>query len=196
MGRAGPQSLSTVESALATFRPRILPAWLPGAAVAAILREGPVGLELLLVERARRRGDPWSGDLAFPGGLAQRSDRDRAVTAVRETFEEVGVDLERNATRLGRLPDLWAVNPRLMLPMAVSPFVFALTGAAELQQNPEIADAQWVSLEPLLDPARREHFTRRYLGLRLRFECYPLGEGRLWGLTLRMVDELRRALGD
>lgn len=188
------ETLSTVGAALDAHRPRILPAWLPGAAVAAVIREGTTGLDLLLVERAQRRGDPWSGDLAFPGGLAQRGDRDRAVTAIRETREEVGLDLEADASRLGRLPDVWAVSPRVYLPMAVSPFVFALERPAKLEPNSEIAAARWVPLEFLLDPAEREHFTRRYLGIRLRFECYPIGEQRLWGLTLRMVDALGRVL--
>ncbi len=194
MGQAGPRTVSSVGAALASRRPRLLPTWLPGAAVAAVLREGTAGLELLLIERARRRGDPWSGDLAFPGGLAQQSDRDRLVTSLRETREEVGLDLDRDAERLGRLPDLWAVSPRVLLPMAVSPFVFALMRPVSLQQSNEIAATRWVPLEPLLDPARREHFTRRYAGVRLRFECYPLGEHRLWGLTLRMIDEIAAAL--
>jgi 8-oxo-dGTP pyrophosphatase MutT (NUDIX family) len=188
------QTLSTVGAALAAHHPRLLPTWLPGAAVAAVLREGASGLDLLLVERARRRSDPWSGDLAFPGGLAQPSDRDRTVTAIRETREELGLDLQADASQLGRLPDLWAVSPRVLLPMAVSPFVFALKRPARLEPNSEIAAARWVPLGPLLDPGAREHFTRRYLGVRLRFECHPLGEGRLWGLTLRMVDDLARAL--
>lgn len=190
----GSVTLSNVRAALAASRPRLLPAWLPSAAVAAVLRLGTAGLELLLVERARRRGDPWSGDLAFPGGLAQHADRDRIVTAIRETREEVGLDLETDAVRLGRLPDLLAVSPRVLLPMAVSPFVFALTRHVELSPSGEIAGARWMSLQPLLDPAAREHFRRRYLGIRLRFECYPVGEHRLWGLTLRMVDALGSAL--
>ncbi len=192
---AGTETLSTVRAALAASRPRLLPSWLPAAAVAAVIREGAAGLDLLLVERAHRRGDPWSGDLAFPGGLAQRGDRDRIVTAIRETREEIGLDLEVDARRLGRLPDVLAVSPRVLLPMAVSPFVFALTRSANLTPSSEIADARWIPLEPMLDPAARERFTRRYLGLRFRFQCYPIGEHRLWGLTLRMVDALGRVLG-
>src|ERR1700682_285931 len=40
----------------------------PRAAVAAVLRAGTTGPEILFIERAKREGDPWSGHMAFPGG--------------------------------------------------------------------------------------------------------------------------------
>ena len=44
----------------------------PSAAVAAVMREGDLGVEMLFIERARKVGDPWSGQMAFPGGRTSR----------------------------------------------------------------------------------------------------------------------------
>ncbi|HEV8382740.1 MAG TPA: CoA pyrophosphatase, partial [Gemmatimonadales bacterium] len=74
------------------------------AAVAVILHESDDGLEALFIHRAVRVGDTWSGQIAFPGGRREPSDHDLLATAIRETLEEVGVDLSR-AERLGVLDD-------------------------------------------------------------------------------------------
>ena len=79
------------------------------AAVATILREGLEGPEVLLIRRAENPRDPWSGHMAFPGGREAPEDRDLLATAVRETHEEVGLDLQRSAHLLGRLDALPAV---------------------------------------------------------------------------------------
>ena len=76
--------------ALAAHRPvaRAAPA---RAAVAMVLRPAAGGAsEVLLIERAEKPGDPWSGHMAFPGGRLDPSDPDPRFTAERETFEEVG----------------------------------------------------------------------------------------------------------
>jgi 8-oxo-dGTP pyrophosphatase MutT (NUDIX family) len=47
----------------------------------------------LLIRRAEKDEDPWSGQVAFPGGKRTEGDRSLRETAVREAWEEVGVDL-------------------------------------------------------------------------------------------------------
>ena len=74
------------------------------AAVAVVLRDAKGTPELLLIERARREGDPWSGHMAFPGGRLDPTDSDPRSAAERETLEEVGVRLAR-AESLGRLDE-------------------------------------------------------------------------------------------
>src|SRR5258706_13265424 len=78
------------------------------AAVALVLSpslaDAPA-LSLLLVRRAERDGDPWSGHMALPGGHAHPSDVDLLHTARRETLEEVGIDLT-DAELLGRLDEV------------------------------------------------------------------------------------------
>src|SRR6266581_316587 len=80
------------------------------AAVAVVLREGAEGAELIVIHRSHRRGDPWSGHMALPGGRQDAADRDLVATVTRETREEVGVDLERHGELLGNLDDLRAIG--------------------------------------------------------------------------------------
>ena len=77
----------------------------PAAAVAAVARKGKLGAELLFIERSTKKDDPWSGQMAFPGGRASDNDQDSLATAVRETNEELGIDLV-DSLLLGRLSDV------------------------------------------------------------------------------------------
>ncbi|MBK6959862.1 MAG: NUDIX domain-containing protein [Gammaproteobacteria bacterium] len=88
----------------ATFEPR------PQAAVAMILADGEDDLEVCFIRRAERAGDPWSGQVAFPGGRAGRDDRNAHDVAERETWEEIGLSLAADH-RIGPLPIREAVRP-------------------------------------------------------------------------------------
>ncbi len=165
------------------------------AAVAAVLRDSDTGPELLLIRRAERRGDPWSGDMAFPGGLVSASDLGPYEAALRETSEELGLDLGRDARPIGELSHVLSVAHLRPLPMAIVPFVFELTGAPALRTGPEVQESLWVPLARFADPRRREQFVRALLGIPLRFECCRYADRTVWGLTLRMIDDLLAALG-
>ena len=130
-------TLATVRRALRDHHPQVADA--PDArpaAVALVLLEGPQGLEILLIRRAERADDPWSGQIALPGGRYDVGDRDLFATAVRETREETGVDLSA-AERLGVLDDLYPRTPTLP-PVVVRPFVFALSTRAGLVPSDEV----------------------------------------------------------
>lgn len=156
------------------------------AAVAALLRSDPAGSpELLLIRRAERDGDVWSGHLALPGGRVDPSDDSLRATARRETFEEIGVDLtEPTATFVAALEP---VTPRAMpRPVAVHPFAWHVRGPVDLQPNEEVAAAMWVPVARLVDPATAvEH----RLGERT-FPGVAVGGDVLWGLTLRIVQTM------
>jgi 8-oxo-dGTP pyrophosphatase MutT (NUDIX family) len=169
------------------------------AAVAIVLREGAAGVEVLLIERARRHRDPWSGHMAFPGGRADSADEDPGATAARETREEIGLDLGEGARRLGRLHDVQARAHGRPLPMAVTPVVFALAGAGgaaggpELRLKPdEVASSLWVPLDALRSGRHDERFTwRRLFGVwPIRLACWRYEGKIIWGLTYRMLSGL------
>src|SRR5262249_57100994 len=103
-------------------------------------------------ERARHGGDPWSGHMAFPGGRVDPGDADARAAAERETREELGLSLE-GAESLGRLDDLHA-GVRLVAPLVLSAFVYRLDRRVPLTPNHEGAEALWVPVTALLDPAR------------------------------------------
>src|SRR5262249_54959539 len=113
---------------------------------------------------------------------------------VRETAEEVGLDLER-ARWLRELPHRYALAHDLRRPMAIAPHVFALDGPPPpLRLNHEVAEAVWTPLAALRDPARRSTLERRLPGFRLRFASLVDPAGRvIWGLTLGMIEDLLKS---
>ena len=165
---------------------------LPRAAVAVILRAPTARdeAELLLIERAVRAGDPWSGHMAFPGGRRDPGDVDLRATAVRETREEVGVDLERDATLVARLPDLPAVLKTAGIGIVVSPYVFALQRDVAPAPNHEVAATLWTPLGPLARGEHRGTYAYPGMGKTMEFPCHRLGERVVWGLTWQMLDGL------
>lgn len=159
----------------------------PAAAVAAVLRTGLRGPEVLFIQRAEQPGDPWSGHMAFPGGHREPDDRTLEDTAVRETVEELGLDLRRDGQSLARLPDLPTYKGRLV----VRGFVFSVREHAALAPNhAEVAAVHWTPLEPLLRGERDTHMEAEWKGQRLRFPGYQVGERIVWGLTYRMLQYL------
>src|SRR5438093_10810324 len=118
----------------------------PAAAVMVILRDGPHGLEVLLGERTKREGDPWSGQVGLPGGRHRAEDPPVLATATRETKEEVGIDLEGRAEILGHMPPRAPGNKPEVL---VVPFVALATEPIEATPGPEMASVFWVPLEAL-----------------------------------------------
>lgn len=165
------------------------------AAVAMLFREGSAGVEVLYIERARVDGDPWSGHIAFPGGRLEPRDQGPRQAAERETCEEVGLDLSA-AAYLGRLDDVTASS----LTVRVSGFAYALPEAPpDLVLSCEVAEAFWVPLRHLVDPARQrlETFPRRS-GRRSQLPAIDLlGPGRplLWGVTYRFTARALEILG-
>jgi 8-oxo-dGTP pyrophosphatase MutT (NUDIX family) len=159
------------------------------AAVAAVLRPAADGDELLFIRRAEHPLDPWSGHMALPGGMVEPGDADALAAAQRETREELGLDLASGAALLGRLSDVAPLT--LHRSLAVSPFVFALgSGAVGLSLNDEVQEALWIPLSFLADAANRSTFFWSRSGLPVPMPCYRWGERVIWGLTLRIVDEL------
>ena len=122
----------------------------PAAAVAAVARKGELGPEMLFIERSTKKDDPWSGQMAFPGGRAEENDDDSLATAVRETSEELGIDLE-DSLLLGRLSDLEGGPRGTRQRLTVTPYVFWLSGQRPVSDpNHEVAGVIWVPVSCLL----------------------------------------------
>ena len=179
-------TLAAVRRALVGHQP--LPAQAAGArpaAVSLVLVEGAEGAEILLIKRAERADDPWSGQIAFPGGRRDPRDRDLVGTAMRETREETGVELAA-AERLGVLDDL-APRYTTLPPIVVRPFVFALPRRPVLTTNAEVQRAFWVSLARLSHPDSRSEITLPLPEGERTFPAYRLGDDVIWGMTERIL---------
>ena len=147
---------------------------------------------VLLMQRAIRQGDPWSGHISFPGGRAEAQDNHVYETAVRETYEEIGLNLITHGVDVGRLSDLAARPPSWKRrPMLITPFIFQLQQEPQWHLDPkEVASVFWVPLSFLADHNNRETMSWERGGITLNLPCYFYQEHRIWGLTLRMLDEL------
>lgn len=159
------------------------------AAVAAVLRPGSDGAEVLLIRRAEREGDPWSGHISFPGGHRAPDDPDLIATARRETLEEVGLDLATHDL-LGALDERAATVRGRPTGMVIAPYVFAIHDAPRLVPNHEVEELFWAPLGPI---ARGEVEVVKEVergGARVRFPGYEVGAHVVWGLTHRMLGSL------
>ncbi len=179
-------TLATVRRALRGHPPQTLEA--PGsqpAAVGLILVPDASGLAALFIHRAERAGDPWSGQVALPGGRREPADPDLLATALRETREETGVDL-RPAELLGALDDLHPRTPSLP-PVLVRPFVFALPERPALVPTAEVERAFWLPLADLSKPGVYSEVTVTVRGTALKVPGYQIRDELIWGLTERIV---------
>jgi len=160
------------------------------SAVAMILQVREGELHICMIKRAERKGDPWSGQMAFPGGRMDKTDAHGFAVAVRETEEEVGLTLGPTDQCIGRLSDINARPHKGAFGMAVSPFVFRLEREVSYTPNYEVAEVVWVPLEFLLNTDNREKMVWEFKGASISMPCYFFGERRIWGLSLMMLDEL------
>ncbi len=184
-------SLQAARSKLRDYRPVEIPfeKGMIAAAVAVILHEGDEGLEALFIHRAVRAGDTWSGQIAFPGGRREAGDMDLRATAIRETLEEVGVDLT-GAEPLGVIDDLHPRTP-VLPPVVVRPFVFALTERPSIVVSPEVQDAFWVPFLALQAPGVLGEITIDHPGIPRRvLPAYTLGNHTIWGMSERILTPL------
>jgi 8-oxo-dGTP pyrophosphatase MutT (NUDIX family) len=163
------------------------------AAVALVLRARGGALEMLFVKRAEWAGDPWSGQVAFPGGRQEPGDATLWDTAARETYEETGLDLARDGVCLGRLDEL---HPRSQaLPaIVVRPYVALAAPDVTLALSPEIATAFWVPIERLRRDARVTSVVRPR-GVEMRVPSVVHEGHVIWGMTYRILEDFLARLG-
>jgi 8-oxo-dGTP pyrophosphatase MutT (NUDIX family) len=187
------ETLARLERALApagSISPAV-DAMLRDAAVAAIFRIAhDDSLELLMIERASYEGDPWSGHVAFPGGRREPHDATLLDTALRETREEIGIDLAANGRVLGALERLNPMSPSLP-PISIAPFVALLARETPLALSDEVAEAFWVPLAILQHPeASSDVEVVLSSGSRRTVRAFVHGRYTIWGLTERIIRDL------
>lgn len=162
------------------------------AAVSLVLRPGAADLEFLAIQRSESERDPWSGHMALPGGRRDPGDGSLWYTAVRETREEVGIDLEERGRRLGQLDDVRPAS-RQIPAIAITPFVAAVDRDLDTRSNYEVERTVWVPLEALVDGGYRGRLVVEGAEQRefptIEYEGYVI-----WGLTLSVLSQMRSLL--
>jgi len=201
MGPSVPK-LDEIRAQLAGYRPDVTaPPERPRfeAAVALVLHQPDAGAgildasaELLFIERAHHPGDPWSGQMAFPGGRREPGDADLQQTAARETFEEVGLVLPEpvglldhfNGSRNVRVP-----------PLLVAPYVYAVPERPRLVENYEVRSTVWVPLRWILEPDSWVDYEIEREAERVTFPAFRYEGYTVWGLTYRILRSFFAVLG-
>jgi 8-oxo-dGTP pyrophosphatase MutT (NUDIX family) len=158
----------------------------PEAAVAIVRTRGSDSI--LLMRRADREGDAWSGHWSLPGGRRAECDPDLLETAMRELQEECGIQLSREQM-IAALPP--AIARRRTGPfLLVAPFVFEVESELPtLLDLREAVEAVWFPRRTLLDPG--QHSFQRVPGLpaQMWFPGIVLPGAPLWGFTYRLLVE-------
>jgi 8-oxo-dGTP pyrophosphatase MutT (NUDIX family) len=157
------------------------------AVVAILLWDEPGrGLQTLLVQRAEREGDPWSGQIGLPGGRVKQSEETPRAALHREVEEEVGVNLEEVGVELGKLS---IGQPMRRMGMRVQPWVYGLRTKPKVSIGPtEIADSFWVNLVELSSKKKMSEITIRNGPWSV--ESFVVQGKIVWGFTYRVLTEL------
>ena len=159
------------------------------AAVALLIR--PDG-SVLFIRRAEHENDPWSGHMALPGGRVDPDDAGPEGAVRREVREEIGLDLG-TAQLLGRLDQV--ASPDLAPRVCVTPFVFALPNDPALTlSRAEVSAVHWYDMSTLVEGTGRGTFPYNYQGTDYLLPCIDQADRRIWGMTLRIVDDLLQRL--
>ena len=157
--------------------------------VPIVMRERPM---VLLTERATQMST-HSGQIAFPGGKVDDSDRDHVDTALREALEEIGLARELSEV-LGEMPT-YTTGSRFI----ITPVVALVRPDYQLTLNAhEVADAFEVPLDFLMNPAHHRRHAIEFSGVRREWFSMPYMDGSterfVWGATAAMLRNFYRFL--
>jgi 8-oxo-dGTP pyrophosphatase MutT (NUDIX family) len=156
------------------------------AVVAILLWDEPGGgLQTLLVQRAEREGDPWSGQIGLPGGRVKQNAETPHMALHREVDEEVGVKLEEVGVELGSLS---VGHPMRRLEMRVQPWVYGLRVKPRVSISSEIVGSFWASLADL--PAKKKMSEITIRNQPWSVESFVVDGKIVWGFTYRVLTEL------
>jgi 8-oxo-dGTP pyrophosphatase MutT (NUDIX family) len=157
------------------------------AAVALILRLGTSSEpEIFFIQRAEYAGDPWSGQVAFPGGREEEADSSLIATAVRETLEETSFDLSAIGEVIGQLDDLRPMTIRLPA-VVVRPYVFLIGTHPQPTLSSEVADSFWVPIRTLRNDSGWRDTVVTARGMEFTRRAFHHSGFVVWGMTERIL---------
>lgn len=193
-----PEDEIKVRSALATLvkGAEAPPPDIRHAAVALLLRGAELDdLEVLLMRRAEREGDRWSGQIGLPGGHEEEADEDLAATARRESREEVGIDPGTDDARhFGAMPAVQARARGARLPLYITPYVFHRFEPEEPELGPEADEAFWLPLRLARSGELDEPFRYEHEGVIHKLPSWRFEGRTIWGMTHGILSRFTNAL--
>ncbi|MDA1081165.1 MAG: CoA pyrophosphatase [Gemmatimonadetes bacterium] len=171
-----------------TYAERDEPFW--EAAVAIVLRDaGGQSPEVLFILRAVHERDPWSGQVALPGGRRDEGENDLADTVVRETREETGIDLRTHGELFGPLDEFRPRTP-VLPPVIVRPYVARIDGDCAIVASNEVSGHFWAPLDALFDPANTRSTRVAARGFTMWRDAIHYEGHVIWGMTEIIIHKL------
>jgi 8-oxo-dGTP pyrophosphatase MutT (NUDIX family) len=152
------------------------------AAVTLLLHPVGSGFEILFVKRVKSPADPWSGQIALPGGKRDAHDKTLKDTAVREALEETDINLGKNGYFLGVLDVVRSVQ---MPEVRILPFVVFMEERPNITLNTkELERYFWILLDGLIQNKGTVNFR---FG---EFPAYIVDGNVIWGLTYAIIEQI------
>lgn len=159
------------------------------ASVMMILKESGQGYSLLFIKRPESDRDPFSGHMAFPGGRMESADNSKLETAIRETYEEVGININSSGRILGSLDDVNPNNPRARN-YIVTPYLSVLN--EEVVIKPDVREVErtlWIPMHHLVDDRNLEVRIVERDGREVKDYAYQYEQYLIWGMTGRILHQ-------
>lgn len=148
------------------------------AAIGILLKPIIEDFEILFVKRVERKTDPWSGQIAFPGGKFDPKDKDLKDTVIREIFEETGINLKEDSF----LGVLEAVDSKPKRNIRILPFIALLKNRPVIKLNENELDKYfWIPYKKIVNSIGVANLKNRNV------PAYFLEEEIVWGVTYRIL---------
>jgi 8-oxo-dGTP pyrophosphatase MutT (NUDIX family) len=168
---------------------------LTNAAVVMILKKSANYSEALFIKRSINDQDVFSGHMAFPGGKKNVDDKTLLDTAIRETYEEVGINLQNKSIILGELDDCKPNNPKAR-GVVVTPYVSCLADKSVIKiDHKEVSDYIWIPILDLYKQYRTNLSSYGFEFNKKRYE-YRYEDYFIWGLTGRIITQFMELTSD
>ena len=163
---------------------------LRAAAVLILVIDRSEGPTVLFTQRTAHLTD-HAGQISFPGGRVEEHDPSVEQTALRETREETGLDVNR-ITLLGSIPQYTTGTGYL-----ITPVVGWLELPANYRPDPtEVEECFEVPLDFLIQPANHRLESAMYKGRMRQYYAIPFGRRYIWGATAGMLVTFTRVLSN
>ncbi len=159
----------------------------PSAVLVPIV-ERPAGLQLILTQRAEHlKHHP--GQISFPGGRMDDTDKNLIHTALRETDEEIGIP-ESKIEVIGKL----GLQPTITKFM-IQPIVGLVESDYQFRVNhDEVDEAFEVPLDFLFKPANQIKSYREFQGIQFPVYAMPYQGRNIWGATAQIIVNFSKLL--
>lgn len=156
------------------------------SSVAIILFSKDDTINIILTERMAYDG-PHSAQISFPGGRYEDFDKNYIQTAIRETNEEIGVQLDE-ANLLGKLSNVFIPVSKFL----VHPYVFYCESEPQFANNYEVKETFSITTLELQD----DQFVKTMdvqVGEKLivNVPCFEFKDKKIWGATAIILNEFK-----